>query len=72
MSHVPNDALARVDKRVKEILARRQTALAHARRAARRLISRPADESSTPAAANADSDTADIAAERPAPAAPTD
>jgi hypothetical protein len=34
---VSHDALGRVDKRVKEILARREAALRQARRAARRL-----------------------------------
>ena len=34
---VPHDALVRVDRRVKEILARREVALQQARRAAERL-----------------------------------
>ena len=34
---VPHDALRRVDRRVKEILARREAALEQARRAAERL-----------------------------------
>lgn len=35
--HVPHDAGVRIDKRVKEILARREVALQRARRAAERL-----------------------------------
>jgi hypothetical protein len=34
---VPHDSLVRVDRRVKEILARREVALQQARRAAKRL-----------------------------------
>jgi hypothetical protein len=37
VGHLPHDAVVRVDKRVKEILARREAALRHARRAAERL-----------------------------------
>lgn len=37
VGHLPHDAVVRVDKRVKEILARREAALQHARRAAERL-----------------------------------
>ena len=37
VGHLPHDALVRVDKRVKEILARREAALQHARRAAERI-----------------------------------
>jgi len=37
VGHVSHDALQRVDKRVKEILARREAALQQARRAAQRL-----------------------------------
>ena len=37
VGHVPHDALVRVDKRVKGILARREAALQRARRAAERL-----------------------------------
>jgi len=37
VGHLPHDAGVRVDKRVKEILARREAALRHARRAAERL-----------------------------------
>ena len=37
VGHVSHDAQARVDTRVKEILARREAALQHARRAAQRL-----------------------------------
>jgi hypothetical protein len=36
VGHLPHDAIVRVDKRVKEILARREAALQHARRAAER------------------------------------
>jgi hypothetical protein len=35
--HVPHDAGVRIDRRVKENLARREAALPHARRAAERL-----------------------------------
>ena len=38
--HVPHDAVVRIDKRVKEILARREIALQRARRAAERLKQR--------------------------------
>jgi hypothetical protein len=37
VGHLPHDAVVRVDKRVKEILARQEAALQHARRAAERL-----------------------------------
>ena len=37
---VPHDSLVRVDRRVKEILARREVALQQARRAAERLDAR--------------------------------
>ena len=37
VGHVPHDALVRVDKRVKEILARREAVMQRARRAAERL-----------------------------------
>jgi hypothetical protein len=37
VGHLPHDAVVRVDKRVKEILARREAELQHARRAAERL-----------------------------------
>jgi hypothetical protein len=37
VGYLPHDALVRVDKRVKEILARREAALQRARRAAERL-----------------------------------
>jgi hypothetical protein len=37
VGHLPRDAVVRVDKRVNEILARREAALQHARRAAERL-----------------------------------
>ena len=37
VGHLPHDAVVRVDKRVKEILARREAALQHARHAAERL-----------------------------------
>jgi hypothetical protein len=37
VGHLPRDAVVRVDKRVKEILARQEAALQRARRAAERL-----------------------------------
>jgi hypothetical protein len=37
VGHLPHDAVVRVDKRVKEILARQEAALQHARQAAERL-----------------------------------
>jgi hypothetical protein len=37
VGHLPHDAVVRVDKRVKEILARQEAALRHARRTAERL-----------------------------------
>ena len=37
VGQLPHDAVVRVDKRVKEILVRREAALRHARRAAERL-----------------------------------
>ena len=37
VGHLPHDAVVRVDKRVKEILARREAALQQARCAAERL-----------------------------------
>ena len=37
LGHLPHDAVVRVDKRVKEILARQEAALRHARRAAERV-----------------------------------
>ena len=37
VGQLPHDAVVRVDKRAKEILARREAALRHARRAAERL-----------------------------------
>jgi hypothetical protein len=37
VGHVPHDAVVRVDKRVKEILARRDAALQRVRRAGERL-----------------------------------
>jgi hypothetical protein len=40
VGHVPHDALVRVDRRVKEILARREPALDRARQAAERLKGR--------------------------------
>ena len=40
VGHISHDARVRVDKRVKEILARREAAVERARRAARRLKGR--------------------------------
>ena len=37
VGHLPHDAVVRVDKRVKEVLVRRDAALQQARRAAERL-----------------------------------
>lgn len=49
VGHLPHDARARVDQRVQEILARRETAVDRARHAARQLDDDSAADADAPA-----------------------